>query len=184
MCDTLLKLMRRFMKLQTTEKKYGAELVSIQCTDTKIQLVDKELIIGDATQKALATLQSGRQKHAKLGIREFFSITTSCLQQKLPLNNELLRQLGCLNPTKRDRKSTVASIQSITCAFQPKLNVSEVLDEWKLFQIDNDVPVYKATDRIETFWNKVFQVHSDDGDAQNSFTSCYQVCTCTSTDQC
>ena len=27
MCDTLLKLMRRFMKPQTTEKKYGVELV-------------------------------------------------------------------------------------------------------------------------------------------------------------
>ena len=49
MCDTLLKLMRKFMKLQTTEKKCGAELVSIQCTDTKLQLVDKELIFGDAT---------------------------------------------------------------------------------------------------------------------------------------
>ena len=43
--------------------------------------------------------------------------------------------------------------------------MSEVLDEWKLFQVDNDVPVYKAADRIETFWNKVFQIHSDDGDA-------------------
>ena len=59
----------------------------------------------------------------------------------------------------------MTSIQSIECALQPKLNVSEVLDEWKLFQIDNDGPVYKATDRIETFWNKVFQIHSDDGDA-------------------
>ena len=48
------------MKLQITEKKYGAELVSIQCTDAKLQLVDKELIIGDATQKALATLQTNK----------------------------------------------------------------------------------------------------------------------------
>ena len=55
MCDTLLKLMRRFMKPQTTEKKYGTELVSIQCTDTKLQLVDEELIIRDATQKVLVT---------------------------------------------------------------------------------------------------------------------------------
>ena len=48
-CDILLKLMKRYMKLQTIEKKYEAELVSIQYTDTKLQLVDKELIIGDAT---------------------------------------------------------------------------------------------------------------------------------------
>ena len=66
---------------------------------------------------------------------------------------------------ERDRNSTVTSIQSITCALQPKVNVSEVLDEWKLFQVDNDVPVYKVTDRIETFLNKVCHIHSDDGDA-------------------
>ena len=41
-----------------------------------------------------------------------------------------------------------------------------MFDEWKLFQVDNDVPVYKATDRIETFWNKVVQIHSDGGDAR------------------
>ena len=67
------------MKPQTTVKKYGAELVSIQFTDTKLQLVDKELIIGDATQKALATLQSDKQKHALLGMRAFFGTTTSYL---------------------------------------------------------------------------------------------------------
>ena len=138
------------MKPQTTENKYGAELVSIQCTDTKLQLVDKELIIGDATRKALATPQSDKQNHAMLGIRAFFSTTTSYLQQEVKSNKE--------------RRSTVTSVQSITCALQPKVNVSEVFDEWKLFQVDNDVPVYKATDRIETFWNKVFQIHSDDGD--------------------
>ena len=62
-----------------------------------------------------------------LGMRSFFS--TSYLQQKLPLSNELLRQLGCLNPKKRDRKSRVASIESITCVLQPKVNVTEVVDE-------------------------------------------------------
>ena len=79
-----------------------------------------------------------------LGMRPFFSIATSYLQQKLHLSNELLRQLGCLNPKKRDRKSTVASIESITCVLQPKVNVSEVVDEWKLFQVDSDVHLEKG----------------------------------------
>ena len=30
---------------------------------------------------------------------------------------------------KERQKSTVKSIQSVTCAFQPKVNVSEVLDD-------------------------------------------------------
>ena len=49
LCDILLKLMRRFLKLQAAEKKYGAELASIECTNTKLQLADKEMVIGDGT---------------------------------------------------------------------------------------------------------------------------------------
>ena len=104
------------------------------------------MVIGDGTWKALSTLQTEKQKRSMLGMRSFFSTATSYLQQKLPLSNELLRQLGCLNPKKRDRKSTVASVESITCVLQPKVNVSEVVDEWKPFQVDSDVPVYNPSD--------------------------------------
>ena len=45
------------MKPQATEKKYGAELASIECTNTKLQLADKEMVIGDDTWKALNALQ-------------------------------------------------------------------------------------------------------------------------------
>ena len=148
LCDILLKLMRRLLKPQATEKKYEAELASIECTNTKLQLADKEMVIGDGTWEAL--------KSSMLGMRSFFSTATSYLQQKLPLSNELLRQLGCLNPKKRDKKSTVASVESITCVLQPIVNVSEVVDEWKLFQVDSDVPVYNPSDQIAVFWNRVF----------------------------
>ena len=156
--------MRRFLKPQATEKKYGAELASIECTNTKLQLADKEMVIGDGTWKALSALQAEKQKRSMLGMRSFFSTATSYLQQKLPLSNELLRQLGCLNPKKRDRKSTVASIESITCVLQPKVNVSEVVDEWKLFQVDSDVPVYNPSDQIEVFWNRVFHILAENGE--------------------
>ena len=65
---------------------------------------------------------------------------------EVALSNDLLRQLGCLNPKKRDSKSRVASIESITCVLQPKVNVSEVVDEWKPFQVDSDVPGYNPSD--------------------------------------
>ena len=93
LCDILLKLMRRFSKPQTTEKKYGAELASIECTNTKLQLADKEMVIGDGTWKALNVLQAEKQKRSMLGMRSFFSTATSYLQQKLPLSNELLSSL-------------------------------------------------------------------------------------------
>ena len=69
LCDILLKLMRRFLKPQSTEKKYGAELTSIECTNTKLQLADKEMVIGDGMWKALNALQAEKQKRSMLGMR-------------------------------------------------------------------------------------------------------------------
>ena len=63
-CDILLKLMRRFLKPQATEKEYRAVLASIECTNTKLQLADKEMVIGDGTWKALSALQAEKQKRS------------------------------------------------------------------------------------------------------------------------
>ena len=100
LCDSLLKLMRRFMKITAIEKKYGSDLVGIDCKDVKLQLQDKDIVIGKNTRKVLKELTAEQQKQVMLGIQSFFGTTTTELQQKLPLQNDLLRQLGCLNPSK------------------------------------------------------------------------------------
>ena len=102
-------------------------------------------------------------------MQSFLNTTSSQLQQKLPLSNELLRQLGCLNPQKRSQKSTVASIQSITSLLQPKVSAVEVVDEWKVFQVDSDLPVYNPKERTGQFWNKVFKLQAADGDIRYKF---------------
>ena len=91
-------------------------------------------------------------------------MTVSYLQQRLPLGSQLLRQLGCLNPTKRKKNSTVSSIQSLASVLQPKVSEIEVVDEWKIFQVDPDLPSYDAKERIEVFWRKVFALQSPAGD--------------------
>ena len=95
MSDILGKLMRRFMKTPALGNKYGSDLSSIDCKEFKFQLGDKELVIADATRKALKELTPDQCKHAMLGIQSFFQMTVSYLQQRLPLGNQLLRQLGC-----------------------------------------------------------------------------------------
>ena len=55
---------------------------------------------------------------------------------------------------------------SVTSVLQPKINVTEVVDEWKLFQVDKDLPAYNASERIEVFWNGVFKLQSADGDSR------------------
>ena len=86
-----------------------------------------------------------------LGICSFFSNAVSYLQEKLPLSNLLLRQLGCINPAKRKKESTVLLIQHLATTLQPNLNDTDIVDEWKAFQLDDDLPVYDPKERIELF---------------------------------
>ena len=46
---------------------------------------------------------------------------------------------------------------------QPAISTSEVIDEWELFQVDNELPDYNQQERIEKCWNAVFQLQSSDG---------------------
>ena len=46
---------------------------------------------------------------------------------------------------------------------QPAISTSEVIDEWKFFQVDNELPDYNQQERIEKYWNAVFQLQSSDG---------------------
>ena len=101
MCAILIKLLRRLIKPQGPENKYGSDLKSVDCT--KFQLPDKEIVIGESTGRILKDLTADEQKIALLGMRLFLKATASHLREYLPLGNELLGQLGCLNPTKRHK---------------------------------------------------------------------------------
>ena len=164
LCDSLLKLMRRFMQAHVIDKKFGSDLISIDCKSVKIQLQDKELVIGINTRKVLKELPSDQQKHALLGICSFFGTTVTELQQKLSLQNNLLQQLGCLNPSKRTTEFTVAAMNTFAGVLQPNISRSEVVDEWKLLQVDSDLPTYDKQERIEKYWKRVFQLQSHEGE--------------------
>ena len=47
---------------------------------------------------------------------------------------------------------------------QPKVSETEVVDEWKIFQVDLNLPSYDAKERKEVFWRKVFALHSPASD--------------------
>ena len=129
----------------------GSELTKVNCKDVKLQLSDKDLNLGNSTRKALKELSPDQQRKAFLGMHAFFQATTSYLQDKLPLNNQLLKQLQCLNPSRKKEEFTAIAIASLSSVLQPNVNQTEVVDEWKLFQVDTELPEYNAKERIEVF---------------------------------
>ena len=59
---------------------------------------------------------------------------------------------------------TVAAIDTLAGVLQPNISSSEVVDEWKLLQVDSDLPTYDKQERIEKYWNRVFQLQSHEGE--------------------
>ena len=59
---------------------------------------------------------------------------------------------------------TVAAIETLTGVLQPNISRSEVVDEWKLLQVDSDLPTYDKQEIIEKYWNRVFQLQSHEGE--------------------
>ena len=99
-----------------------------------------------------------------LGIRTFFLKAITYLQTSLPLSNQLLRHLTCLNPLKRKHTNTVAAIQHVFKKLLPHDDVSLIHDEWAFYQSDVDIPVYDPkTTRLDHFWREVIQLTDNRG---------------------
>ena len=71
-----------------------------------------------------------------------------------------------LKSYKRHKESTVLSIQNIASVLQHKINSKEVVDEWKVFQVDSELPSYNPSEMIEVFWTEVYQLQSAGGDSR------------------
>ena len=69
----------------------------------------------------------------------------------LPLNNRVLKDLGCLNPLKRERKSTTISIQNLLGKLLSEFATAAVLDEWKLFQNNGDISDIDTDQRVDHY---------------------------------
>ena len=134
-----------------------------------MQLTDNELVIGDQTRKALTCLNPAKQRLSLLSIGAFFVATVSHLPLRLPLGNKLLRDLGCLNSLKTNEKTTGTTIQNLARKLQPQLDVSSVLDKWKLLQADQKVSELDANQQIDHYWNSLFLLKAIDDSSRYQF---------------
>ena len=82
-----------------------------------------------------------------LGIRSFFQSAARHRQKKLPLN-DIVTTIWMLE-SKED--STVTSVEGFAAILQFIIRAAEIADEWKLFQVDNDLPTYDPKELIEVF---------------------------------
>ena len=157
-CEKLLKLIiGRLMRNSVYKDKHGKDLKQVD-----VEKVEKQLKKDNFKQMQghkVATLlekDDSSSTRALLGMKSFYKAVIKYLQDHLPLDNELLEALTCLNP--REQKSsksfkfcrTVA--QNMPCI--TKEEEIKVGDEWIRYQeieIDDD----NLKERVDNFWHNV-----------------------------
>lgn len=103
-------------------------------------------------------------------IRIVYSSITKELLRTLPLKNDLLRHLQCLQPTKRHSETSSISIVNIARSF-PQITIPDDIDrikaEWFIYQ-NEQIPNewYEKTNEnhsIDHYWKRVFTLKTSFG---------------------
>ena len=107
-----------------------------------------------------------RKKERKKMVK-FFESCATFLQKKLPLDNMILVAASSLHPDSRKMPKTVKQVEYLAKTFPhviEEVNISQLKDEWKLYQVEDDSNVVVvAKERVDHYWRKIFKITNSSG---------------------
>lgn len=135
------------------------------------------MIIGGKTQSELQKLPASKQKEMLLGIKSFLKTVVSYLQTKLPLSNNVLKNISCLDPGMWNHATSELCFRQLLSTFAHMLcdgDDSRAMDEWKLLTLDETTPEWTVNQtatarnelqpvRIDVVWKYVLHRKNDFG---------------------
>ena len=168
MMDLPKSFMLRFLKgTVVNELKTGCKLKEFSIESSECQRSDLE--VGQSTQKVLDKKPDLAKKEV-LNMRNFYQTVTKYLQKRLPLDNEMQKDLKCLHPLEQKSERGTSKIRIIAERLPQVVeesNISQVTDEWKMYQLQDITDSLKVDDtqkdiRVDYYWNRVLQTKSSD----------------------
>lgn len=162
MIDLIKMLLLRFMKASEVNALQASEMKQLDVT--KNHLKHEEIDIGPVTKGLLKKTKSQRSKtETYFAIVKFYETATKYLIQNMPLDNKLLKALGCLHP--QVRKSSTSARRILTVAqsmpFITQDDLNRVSDEWRKYATDDDE--VNADLRVDRFWWEVLNMKEASG---------------------
>ena len=148
---TLLKLMRRFVQADQLKDVHGSAPYNL--SHAKVSRIDFPMVnlLQVIIQEAFGTAEARQTENNTPWHACILGAAVSHLQAKLPLNNRVLKDLGCLNPLKRERKSTTISIRNLSRKLLQEFDTAAVLDERKLYQNNGDTSDIDTDQRVDHY---------------------------------
>ena len=182
----LKKLLNRFVKYDVTSNLLGSELTKVDVKLASNWLPEEELRLGVETKGLLRNsktcIKDGERKALCLDVRAFYQRVSVYLQEHLPLDNVLLKNLQCLNPLKRDictERSILFLAEKLKQAGISGVLLDRLSDEWTAYASDLNISedmyissrsedntgslriVYRGVDE---YWKDVSQLVSSSGE--------------------
>lgn len=170
MSDMIKSFMLRFIKSDVIGESEGMKLLGIDVDKEDNLLKDNHIEVGEST-RLLLRKHPDQCKLYVAKMRKFFQAVTKYLQKRLPLNNELLKALGCLHPFKQKSESGTINIRKIALKMPQVVNdheIAQITDEWKIYQLETIPRCWIEDDngkdhRIDDYWAKVLDLKMDNG---------------------
>ena len=166
----LVTVMKRFIKSEVIEGKSGKSLLKLDVGKKEIYCPLEEIEIGAKTTRLLKQLSPFDQKKEKEKMLEFYIASTKQLQRRLPLENSLISNGGCLHPGARTQKNSLVMIERLAKMMPhvvAETEVSEVKDEWRLYMVESErklPPPTTPPTRVDHYWKAVFAIKSNSGE--------------------
>ena len=162
--------MKRFLKTKRIiDGLSQKELQEVDVTKKENQLGDK-LETGAKTERLLKNLSPFEQKKDWEIMLKFYKKSVVYLQRKLPLDNTVLAKAACLHPDNRKNKFIICQIEYLVKVFPQVIvekKVSQVKDEWRLYQAEDDHKVLKKPNqRVDNHWREVFKIKTTSGETK------------------
>ncbi|KAL1438379.1 hypothetical protein MTO96_047997 [Rhipicephalus appendiculatus] len=156
------KVLGRFVRIEAYRHLTGQELQSV---DVKSSNNWKEVIeIGGDTERAISGWSAEEKKLFRLGARSFYIKCASYLLSTLPLDNIVLRDLGCLQPNVIQEESSVVAFrnlaQQVPQVITPQ-EISALMDELAL--ISTEKLQYDLGEQIDDAWQRIFVLKDKNG---------------------
>ncbi|CAF3425785.1 unnamed protein product [Rotaria sp. Silwood2] len=180
-CYNLLRnLLLSFVKEETLKDKEGIQLLSVSFELHNNQKNNIDIDIGESTRTCINNLSVNEKVTFFQDVRQIYCTMTKELIKSLPINNDFLRHVQCLQPLARKEQSSRTSIMYLARDL-PHLLTNEEVDqvgaEWRVYEMA-DIPedwIKKSTNSlndvveyvpIAKYWYHVFSIRTTIGTPQ------------------
>ena len=165
--ELIRRMMYKFLKSDVVKDKEGEDVVAIDCNDGNNWLPLKEMDIGMATRLAVSKVKKDKtRQELRLSFRQCLKQIATYMQTALPVQNPVLRDLRCLQPSARKLEETKSTVFRLCQHLKKITRMNDMCDrvqaEWLMYMFDHSLDPahteYEKSGNICQYWVTVSEV--------------------------